>query len=73
MPYEKVSKPGAVGEDMQGSLAGRYDHMTVSKDFNGKPRNAIKDYPCHPENAIPTSEWTQNKLQEQRIIKKQNK
>ena len=67
-----VSKDGAVGKDMSGALGGRTEGL-ISQNYQGRPRNAIPNYPHNPSNSKPVAEWTQDKMQEARKAAAQKK
>ncbi|CAF1629717.1 unnamed protein product [Adineta ricciae] len=58
-----ISKEGAVGKNMSGALAGQ-TAGAISKNYQGMPRNADPHYPHNPNNSLPVSEWTQQKMQQ---------
>jgi hypothetical protein len=65
----KVSKSGAVGNNMPKALKGEVGG-SISKNYEGRPRNAKPDHPHKPENAQPVKDWTVNHMQEARKNKK---
>ena len=62
---KKVSKPGAIGNNMAGALKGT-NEASISENYKGKPRNAIPNHPHNPNNSTSVKNWTQNHMQEQR-------
>lgn len=69
---QSVSKEGAVGKNMSGALAGRTEG-SISQNYQGKPRNAIPNYPHNPANSKSVADWTQDKMQEARKAAAQKK
>lgn len=67
-----ISKEGAVGQNMAGALAGQKDG-SISRNYQGMPRNADPNHPHNPQNGQPVAEWTQNKMQECRRAAAQKK
>ncbi|CDX47460.1 Catalase [Caenorhabditis elegans] len=49
MPKMPKSKPGTVGNDMAGALAGRHDdEPPISSNYQGRPGNADPNYAYQP-------------------------
>ncbi|KAH9393162.1 hypothetical protein TYRP_022022 [Tyrophagus putrescentiae] len=72
MPYEKVSKPNTVGENVPKALKGEVTGG-VSKHYGGPMRHAIIDYPkANPANFVPVKDIAVDRMQSARIAKKQN-
>lgn len=72
MPYEKKNRPGAAGENMPAALKGEIPGK-ISENFKGMPRNAKPNYNPHTPNPSSVRDWTQNKMQECKEIKKQQR
>ena len=60
-----ASKPNSVGKNMAGALKGDIQG-SISKNYQGKPKNAIPNYPHNSTNSQSVDKWTQNHMQKRR-------
>lgn len=66
MPYEKVSKPNTVGENVPAALKNEVTGG-VSINYQGRMRNAIIDYPkANPANFVPVKDIAVDRMQSAR-------